>query len=239
MKKCNEVGYINKIDSYSTLDGSGIRSVVFLHGCNLRCACCHNPETWGCSTYQKITVSELVDKLIHYKSYYGDDGGITFSGGEPLLQKDFVLSAVKCFLKNDIKSIVETSANVEIDAKLTEILKLLDYVICDLKFPTNESYQKYALGSLDKTLQFLDLCKTLNKKVWIRTVIIPNINDSKEMLKGYKKIIKNYPNVFRWELLPFSKLGFGKYDELKIENRLKGIVNLDLQKDFEFNKSKK
>ncbi|MBQ4558210.1 MAG: radical SAM protein [Clostridia bacterium] len=244
MKKCNEIGYINKIDTYSTLDGGGIRSVVFLQGCNLRCVCCHNPETWEGGNVQRLTAIELYDKLKTYKSYYGVDGGITFSGGEPLLQKDFLLAAVEVFKKNDINSIVETSANIEIDDTIIQIVKNLDYVICDLKYPDNDMYCRYTLGSLDRTLAFLDLCKGLKKKVWIRTVVIPDINDNEKILARYQKIIRKYPNIFKWELLPFSKLGFGKYEELKIKNPLKGIVDIDnekfekLQEKFEFEKAK-
>ncbi len=239
MTKCN-IGQINSIDTFSTLDGYGIRGVVFLKGCNLRCNCCHNPETWGSDKSITMTVEELVSKLSRYKMYYGTDGGVTFSGGEPLLQAEFVLQCVAKLREIGISCTIETAGNVEVNDTILQLVKSLDYVICDLKYPTEQEYYANTLGSLAKTAKFLDILRDCKVGVWLRTVVIPDINDSESKLKEYADIISQYPNVFRWELLPLSKLGFGKYIELGIENKLRNCRDLDmskfdrLKKQFEF-----
>ena len=221
-------GRVHSIDTYSTLDGFGIRSVVFMQGCDLRCAYCHNPDTWDNTKYIPMASDEVVNKCRNYTTYYGTTGGITFSGGEPLLQADFVLDCVVKFLKIGVKSCIETSGNVELTDAVKQLLQKLDFVICDLKFSNAEDYRKYACCDMSKTLKFLDFLKDCNVPVWIRTVVVPDINDSASKLQEYKAIVDTYPNVIKWELLPFSKLGFGKYEQLNICNRLLNIRDLDM-----------
>ena len=239
MTKCN-IGHINSIDTFSTLDGYGIRGVVFLHGCNLRCNCCHNPETWGSDKFTDITVDELVAKLAGYKTYYGESGGVTFSGGEPLLQADFVLQCVMRLRELGVGCTIETAGNITADDTIIRLVQSLDYVICDLKYPTDAEYYANTCGSLSKTAKFWDILRDCNVPIWVRTVVIPDLNDSAAKLQQYADIISQYPNIFRWELLPLSKLGYGKYDELGLNNRLRDIRNLDmslfdqLKQQFEF-----
>ena len=222
------MGRVHSIDTYSTLDGFGIRSVVFMQGCDLRCAYCHNPDTWDNTKYIPMASDEVVNKCRNYTTYYGTTGGITFSGGEPLLQADFVLDCVVKFLKIGVKSCIETSGNVELTDAVKQLLQKLDFVICDLKFSNAEVYRNYACCDMSKTLKFLDFLKDCNVPVWIRTVVVPDINDSASKLQEYKAIVDTYPNVIKWELLPFSKLGFGKYEQLNICNRLLNIRDLDM-----------
>ncbi len=242
MNKSNIDGYVHSIDTYSTLDGFGIRSVVFMQGCNLRCAYCHNPDTWVKQNGTKMTVKDIYSKLKNYVTYYGNKGGVTFGGGEPLLQPEFVLACVEEFNKIGVKSCIETSGNVELTETVKKLAYELDYVICDLKFPNTEMYKEYAGVTMDRTLEFLRFLNNNKIPTWVRTVIVPNINDSNEILEEYRQVLSEFTNIFRWELLPFSKLGFEKYKELKIPNRLEYSPDLDmvkfnkLQKKFEFNK---
>ncbi len=228
MRRSNLVGKIHSIDTYSTLDGYGIRSVIFMQGCNLRCIYCHNPDTWDCNQFTPITSNEIVSKIRNYSMYYGSKGGVTFSGGEPLCQAEFVDECVEKLSKIGIKSCIETSGNVEVDDKVASLIAKLDFVICDLKFPDDESYLKYTGVSIAKTLKFLDFLQQRKVPVWIRTVVVPTINDSVEIMEKYREIVDKYDNVVRWELLPFSKIGFGKYSQLNIVNRLENVQDLDM-----------
>ncbi|MBE5735495.1 MAG: pyruvate formate lyase-activating protein [Clostridiales bacterium] len=245
MKKCSVIGRIHSIDTYSTLDGYGIRSVVFMQGCHLRCIVCHNPDTWQYADGTDMSSDDLVTKISRYKAYYGAEGGVTFSGGEPLLQSKFILDCVTKLAKLGVKCAIETSGNVDITADISSLLKMLDFVICDIKYATNSEYQDYVGGMLGKTLSFLKVLEDNNIPTWIRTVVVPSINDNDTSMSHISKIINDYSNIFRWELLPFSKLGFHKYDELGIENRCKSLPDLDmtafnkLKEKYEFEKRKK
>ena len=231
MRKSNNiVGKIHSIDTYSTLDGFGIRSVVFMQGCRLRCIYCHNPDTWIMDNGQQSTVADIVNKLRNYSKYYGKDGGVTFGGGEPLLQAEFVGACVDEFSKLNVKCAIETSGNVELTSVVKKVLNKLDFVICDLKFATEQEYEKYTCSKLSRTLEFLKYLEDNNVPVWIRTVVVPDINDNIETLRQYQEIVTSYKNVIKWELLPLSKLGFGKYEKLNITNRLLNVRDLDMDK---------
>ena len=230
MKNSSVLGKIHSIDTYSTLDGFGIRSVIFMQGCDLRCIYCHNPDTWDKTKYISITSDEVVKKCKNYISYYGVTGGITFSGGEALLQADFVYDCVMKFKKLGVKSCIETSGCVELTDTICNLLKNLDYVICDLKFANDDDYKKYTCANINKVLKFLDFLDVCKIPVWIRTVVVPGINDNENSLEDYKAIVDKYHNVIKWELLPFSKLGFEKYKQLNIINRLEDIQDLDMVK---------
>ncbi len=192
-----------------------------------------------------MTADEVVKKLSNYKTYYGDSGGVTFSGGEPLLQSEFVLECIKRLKDISVKSAIETSGNVKIDDTIAEILRNLDFVICDIKYATNEDYKAYVLGSLNYTIDFLDYLQRNNIPTWVRTVVVPSISDNEEYLTKVQDIVSRHDNIFRWELLPFSKLGFHKYTELGVENRCVNLPDLDmsrfniLKEKFEFEKKLK
>lgn len=228
MKKCN--ASIDSIESFSTKDGPGIRTVIFFNGCKLRCLFCHNPETWTMKE-KNITIEEIYNKIINYKDYYGTNGGVTFSGGEPLLHSDFIIELAKLLKKDNINIALDT-AGVG-NGNYEEILKYVDLVILDIKDYRYDGYFKMTGHSMDDFNIFLQSLNNSNKKVWIRQVIVPGINDSVEYIMGLKKYIKNIKNIDNIELLPYHTMAVEKYEKLNIPYKLEGVPAMDKSKCME------
>ena len=222
------IGKINSIETMGLVDGPGIRFVVFLQGCKLRCIFCHNPETWSNVPVIEMTSEELVDKILRYKPYFENNGGVTFSGGEPLLQPEFLLETCKLLKKENIHISLDTSG-VGI-GNYEEILKYIDLVILDIKAYEQELYKKITGYNINEFIRFLDICIKLNKKLWLRQVIIPGINDNKEYIKGLKIFTNKIPNVEKIEFLPFHTLGKEKYKKLNIINPLEKTLDMSKEK---------
>lgn len=216
-------GSIDSVETMGLVDGPGIRYVVFLQGCKLRCLFCHNPETWKMEEKNMTTAEELIDKIKRYKNYFGKEGGVTFSGGDPLCQPEFLLECLKQCKQEGIHTCLDTSGvgcNKEI---YPEILSYTDLVILDIKAVTPEAYKKMTGYPMKDFLEFLELCQKLEKKLWLRQVIVPGINDTEEYILELKKYIKNIKNVERVELLPYHLYGVEKYKKLGIPYRLDGV----------------
>jgi len=207
-------GSIDSIESLGLYDGPGIRVVVFFNGCKLRCKYCHNPEMWSKGN-DNITSDELVEKIKRYKNYISDNGGVTFSGGEPLLQPDFLLDCCKQ-LKNEGFHIALDTSGVGVGL-YEEILNYVDLIIFDVKHVNVDEYRKLTGSNIDESEKFLDIAIKKNKKFWIRQVIIPEVNDNQEYLLDLKKYIHKIPNIEKIEFLPYHKLGKEKYEKLKLE----------------------
>lgn len=218
------LGSIAAIETFGTVDGPGIRTVVFLNGCKLRCLYCHNPEMWHCMR-KTVTPEDLAKRIIRNKSYFGDNGGVTFSGGEPLLQSEFLIEVCKILKKENIHVALDTAGcglgNYE------EILKYIDLIIFDVKHTDIEGYKKLTGNSLDESLKFLNTAIRLNKKFWIRQVIVPGIMDNEEYLKSLKNFVKDIPNIEKIEFLPYHKLGSEKYEKLGLANPLIDVPEMD------------
>lgn len=222
-------GRITDIETMGLVDGPGMRLVLFLSGCRLRCLYCHNPETWNIDSFTREISSEEVLKMFNkYKVYYGEDGGVTFSGGEPLLQRDFVFETMKLLKENGIHVALDTAG--AFDGEYDDILDIVDLVILDIKAVEPEEY-KHITG-LDMTLfnRFLKKIVSKNKKLWLRQVIVPGINDDEHHMKLLKDFAKNIPNVERVELLPYHSMAHSKYEELGIPYRLEGTPDMDKEK---------
>lgn len=228
MKKFREVkGKINSIETMGLVDGPGIRFVVFLQGCPLRCKYCHNPETWKVSDYNvELTPSELVEKIKRYKNYFGEDGGVTFSGGEPLVQNEFLLECLKLCKAEKIHTAIDTAGSVD---NYDEVLDYVDLVIFDIKAYDKTMYKYITGGEITNSLKFLYTCQKKNKKMWLRTVIVPGINDNKEFILGLKNFIKDLKNIEKVELLPYQTLGVEKYRKLNIKYSLDGVAAMDVE----------
>lgn len=224
-------GYVNSIESFATLDGEGIRYAVFLQGCNLRCHFCHNPETWCApdAHTQQYSPKELCDKILRYKNYFGKAGGVTFSGGEPLIQAKFLIELCMMLKKHNINIALDTSGSL-LNDEVKKVINFCDLVILDLKYPTEEEYKTYIKGSLKQTLAFLDYLEKTKKETWIRTVIVPDINDSTDYLDKYLKLVKGYSCIVKYELLGFHTMGFSKYKSLGFNNPLEKTHALKDQK---------
>ena len=215
-------GHINSIQSLGTLDGPGIRYVIFFQGCNLRCGCCHNPDTWNINEGKIISAEELINNAKRYKEYFKNSGGITISGGEPLLQAEFAKEIFELAHKENINTCLDTSGSI-LNELVKELLDVTDYVLLDIKYTSNDLYLKHVGCNLDKVLEFLTYLNKLNKPTVIRQVIIPSLNDSIEDVLKLKEIISNYSCVKKIELLPFKKICQSKYDNLNIEFPFKDL----------------
>ena len=209
------------------VDGPGVRFVVFMQGCPLRCAYCHNPETWSDKKKIEMTAEELVKKILKYKPYFGDDGGVTFSGGELLKQPEFLLEALKECKKHNLHTCLDTSGFGE---NYEEILDYVDLVILDVKAIVPEKYKALTGQAMDKYNKFLETCQKKNKKLWLRQVIVPGYNDTKEDVLKLEDYIKNIKNVERVELLPYHSMAKEKYKNLGIKYRLENVIDMDKEK---------
>ena len=221
------VGHIDSIETLGLVDGPGIRVVVFLQGCPLRCLFCHNPETWTLNDKFLITPDKLVRHIYKYRNYFGTDGGVTFSGGEPLFQHDFLLECLKLCKKMGINTCLDTSGSCR---GYEDILKYVDLVIWDVKALENDAYHKMTGQDINVSLDFLKYCQDNGVKMWIRQVIVPGINDNISYINKLKEFIKPLKNIQKVELLPYHLLGVSKYKQLGIPYRLDGVPAMDKSK---------
>ena len=209
------IGKIHSIQSLGTLDGPGIRYVIFLQGCNLRCGCCHNPDTWNINEGFEISSEELINNAIRYKEYFKEIGGITISGGEPLLQSLFVYDIFKLAHDNNINTCLDTSGSI-LNEDVKKLLSTTDRVILDIKYLDDNLYNKYVGCSLNNVINFLNYLEINNIKTTLRQVIIPSLNDDKNSIIKLNELANSYNCVDKVELLPFKKICQSKYDNLKI-----------------------
>lgn len=209
------IGKIHSIQTLGTLDGPGVRFVTFTQGCNLRCGCCHNPDTWECVGGTEHTAGELIDKALRCKSYFGREGGVTLSGGEPLLQPDFCTAFFALAHENNINTCLDTSGSLLTD-KVKNLLQHTDRVLLDIKYCTDELYHKYVGCSLDAPIKFLEYVDSVGIPVTLRQVVIPTLNDDKEHMDFLKSLKERYKCVDKIELLGFKKICKVKYDKMGI-----------------------
>lgn len=212
-------GYIHSVQSLGTVDGPGVRAVVFTEGCPLRCAYCHNPDTWEFKESDLMSAKELSEKILRLYPYI-KNGGVTFSGGEPCVQAEFLTEVAIALKEKGLHIALDTSGAVY-DEKVEALLKLTDLVLLDVKMTTEEDYEKHIGGSLRKTLEFLEKLEKMNKDVWIRHVVVPDITDSEENIRRLKGLISPYKCISKIELLPFKKLCLEKYESMGIAFPLK------------------
>lgn len=227
-------GLIHSIQTLGTLDGPGVRFVVFLQGCNLRCGCCHNPDTWDMSTGEEYSAESIMEKAIRFREYFGKDGGITVSGGEPLLQSDFVYELFKSCHDNGINTCLDTSGSI-MNEKVEKLLTVTDRVLLDIKYTNDEDYKTYVGCSINKPLAFLEYLDTHRIPVTLRQVIIPTLNDTKESIINLKSIADSNNCIDKIELLPFRKICQVKYDDMKIKFPFENIPEPTREKMIELN----
>ncbi len=211
-------GNVHSIQSLGTVDGPGVRFVVFLQGCNLRCGCCHNPDTWEMGGGTAYTPQEIVQKAVRYKEYFGEQGGITLSGGEPLLQADFCREVFALCHSEGINTCLDTSGSILNDS-VKSLLEFTDRVLLDIKYTNDADYREYAGCTLNAPLEFLAYLESRKISVTLRQVIIPTLTDNEENVKKIKEIADTYSVVDKIELLPFRKICQTKYDNMGINFR--------------------
>lgn len=221
------IASIDSIETFSTVDGPGIRTVIFFNKCNLRCIYCHNPEMWNLRE-NNYTLEDLINKILNNKEYFKNGGGVTLSGGESTLHSEFIIELCKKLKEHNIHIALDTcgvgNGNYE------EILKYVDLVIFDIKHTTKEGYKLVTRIDSDESFKFLEVANRLNKKFWVRQVIVPGIMDNDEYLYSLKDYINKYikkENIEKIEFLPYHKLGREKYIKLKIPYPCENIKEMD------------
>lgn len=216
---------IHSFESLAALDGVGIRYDIFFTGCPLRCAYCHNPDTWHKSSID-MTADEVFKKAKRFKPYFKKGGGVTFSGGEPLLNAEFINELAPMLKSEGIGYCIDTSGSVALTDDVKRAIDNADMIILDIKFCHAEKYKKYTKGEFDLFVKIGDYCTRKGKRLWLRTVVIPGINDTEGDMDEYVKFVKRF-KFEKYELLGFHTMGFFKYENLGIENPLKNTKPLD------------
>lgn len=209
-------GYIHSFQSLGTVDGPGVRFVAFLQGCNLRCKCCHNPDTWASvGNAKEYTAEEVVSKAERFKEYFKDNGGITLSGGEPLLQAELAKDIFSLAKEKGINTCLDTSGSIINDGVLS-LLQVTDRVLLDIKYTDDALYIENVGCSIHKPLEFLRILDDMNIPTTLRQVIIPTVNDNEDNIRKLYEIAQKHNCVDKIELLPFHKICQTKYDEMNI-----------------------
>ena len=221
-------GKIHSFQSLGAVDGPGVRVVVFLQGCPYRCPYCHNPDTRPFFGGTEYTADEIVAKAQRYRTYFGEKGGVTVSGGEPLMQAEFVAELFEKLHANGINTALDT-AGVKITDAVKRVLRSTDTVLCDIKFPSDEQYKAHSGTGIDTVLDFIDECNKTDADVVIRHVVVPGLTDYEDSIRQISEIAKRVRNLSKIELLPFKKLCVQKYDELGIEFPLSAVPECDAE----------
>lgn len=222
------MGRIHSFESFGTVDGPGIRFVVFMQGCPLRCQYCHNPDTWGAGG-QEYTAESVAQRVLKYKNYFGEKGGITVSGGEPLLQIDFIIELFTILKSKGIHTCIDTSGitfNTNSEESVEQhkrLLSVTDLFLVDIKHIDDEACKRLTGKSNERTLAFAKFLSDNGKKLWIRQVLVPNITDGEESLQRTRAFIDGLKTVEKVEVLPYHTLGVVKYEKLGIEYPLKDV----------------
>ncbi len=222
------IGRVHSFESFGTVDGPGIRFVVFLQGCPLRCRYCHNPDTWKAGG-EKYTAEEIVSRALRYKNYFGDKGGVTVTGGEPLVQIDFVIELFKMLKERGVHTCVDTSGitfnpdSAESVDKHEELLKVSDLFLLDIKHIDDEACKKLTGHSNRNTLAFAKFLSKNGKKIWIRQVLVPGVTDDESSLTRTREFIDTLQTVEKIEVLPYHTMGEVKYEKLGLAYPLKGV----------------
>ncbi len=210
---------IHSFESFAALDGEGLRYAVFFTGCPLRCVCCHNPDTWFPSG-RRYSSGALARRLRRYNPYFNNGGGVTFSGGEPLLNVGFINETAALLKAEGIGYVLDTSGAAALTGEVKKAVDNADMVLLDVKYPSAETYKKYTGGDFSAFLEFASYISETKKRVWYRTVIIPGINDSETAIDEYVRLIARWNKPEKYELLAFHTMGFYKYKELGLVNPL-------------------
>lgn len=221
-------GYIHSTESFGSVDGPGVRFVIFTAGCPMRCQFCHNPDTWNMQSGTQYTADELLNKAMKYRSYWGSKGGITVSGGEPLLQIDFLIELFTKAKREGIHTTIDTSGNPftreePFFGKFQKLMEVTDLVMLDIKHIDDEEHKLLTGHTNQNILDLAEYLSDIGKSVWIRHVLVPERSDKDEYLEKLHAFIKTLKNVERVEVLPYHTLGSYKWKEMGMEYPLEGI----------------
>ena len=221
-------GFVHSVESFGSVDGPGIRFLIFLQGCPMRCQFCHNPDSWKTGIGEERTADELLDQAERFRAYWGENGGITVSGGEALLQIDFLLELFEKAKQRGIGTCLDTSAQLftrksPFFEKFERLMELTDTVLLDIKHIDDEEHRKLTRHSNANILDCARYLSEIDKPVWIRHVLIPGITDKDEYLVRLRDFLSTLHNIERIEVLPYHTLGVYKYEKLGIDYPLKDV----------------
>ena len=215
---------IHSIESFGTVDGPGIRFVLFLQGCHLQCKYCHNRDTWDLKGGESKTLDDIFEKIKRYKNYMTlSGGGVTATGGEPLLQVKFLKELFKKLKQEGIHTCIDTSGIVAITDDVKELLKYTDLVLLDIKHIDDEKCKKLVGVSNKRELEFAKYLSDNNIKIWIRQVLIPGYTDDEQDLLKLKKFIKSLKTVEKVQILPYHNMGKFKWEKLRAKYELEEV----------------
>jgi len=222
------IGHIHSTESFGAADGPGVRFIVFMQGCHMRCRYCHNPDTWKMDGGDEVTADEILKRALRFKPYWGKDGGITISGGEPLLQIDFVIELFKKAKELGINTCIDTAGNPftkeePFFSKFEELMKYTDLLLLDLKEITPTRHKDLTGFDNSNIIEMAKYLSEINKPVWIRHVLVPEHSDFDEDLDALGDFIDTLSNVDRVEILPYHTLGKFKWENLGIPYTLESI----------------
>lgn len=221
-------GRVHSLESFALVDGPGVRFCVFLQGCHMRCQYCHNPETWDLNSGEEWTAQDLLNKVIRYKNYWGKDGGITVSGGEALLQMEFVTEFFRLAKEKGVHTTLDTSGNTfsleePYISKFNKLMEVTDLFMLDIKEMDEEKHKILTKWSNQNILQLAKYLSDNGKEMWIRHVLVPGITDEEEGLQQLADFIKELKTVSRVEILPYHTLGTFKWEKIGVEYPLEGV----------------
>lgn len=221
-------GAIHSIETFGSVDGPGIRFIVFLKGCDLRCKYCHNADTWDHNSEDMRSADEILDFAERYRGYWGEEGGITVSGGEPLLQIDFLLELFKKAKERGINTCIDTAVqpftrNEPFFSKFNELLKYTDLMLLDIKHIDREEHIKLTGKPNDNIRDCFEYLSEVGQPIWIRHVLVPGITDNDDYLRRTREFIEKLSNVQRIEVLPYHSMGQHKFEALGIKYQLEGV----------------
>lgn len=222
-------GRLHSIETFGAVDGPGIRTVFFMQGCPARCLYCHNPDSWDEKGGRDIEIEEIIHWAERGRPYYGDKGGVTFSGGEPLLQGEFLIQAINALKETGIDSAIDASGTY-VDEFTEDAVRASELVLLDIKHPLAERFEIITGRKQESLFELIDIINRNGKHVWVRNVVVPDINDTEEDIEALNDFMKNIRYIDKVELLGYHTMAVNKYGKLGITYRLKGVPPMDGQR---------
>lgn len=222
-------GRLHSIETFGAVDGPGIRTVFFLQGCPARCAYCHNPDTWNPCGGREVELEEIVHRAKRGMPYYGSDGGVTFSGGEPLLQGKFLLEAIKALKAEGIGSAIDTSGTY-FDEDSEAAIAAADMVLLDIKHIDPAKFHELTGRDQGPLFKLIEVINRLEKPIWVRQVIVPGFNDNEEYIEALNAFLSGIKTIRKVELLGYHNMAENKYEKLGIKYKLKGLAPMNREK---------
>jgi pyruvate formate lyase activating enzyme len=228
MRLENKKGKVHSLETFGLVDGPGVRCVIFLQGCHMRCRYCHNPETWDTACGQEYTPQEIFQKVYRYRSYWKDNGGITISGGEPLLQIGFVTEVFRLAKEKGVHTTLDTSGNPfrqeeKFLADFEKLMEVTDLVMLDMKEMDSDRHRELTGHRNENILAMAQWLNDHGKPMWIRHVLVPGLTDTEESLESLRQALKQWRNVEKVEILPYHTLGVFKWEKLGLSYPLDGV----------------